>query len=129
MWHYDSPKLRKNVRCVVGLSMHTDSTTAPPAVQRWMVMGMNKLFELFEAERPNIPDSNADYYIGYNNGLCMAQAIVLKRDVVEVVRCKDCKHWCYEYDDVGLCVTDVPDIDGVQRLADDFCSYGERRTE
>ena len=49
--------------------------------------------------------------------------------LVEVVRCKDCKHWCYEYDDVGLCVTDVPDIDGVQRLADDFCSYGERRTE
>ena len=48
-------------------------------------------------------------------------------DAVEVVRCKDCKHWCYEYDDVGLCVTDVPDIDGVQRLADDFCSYGERK--
>ena len=48
-------------------------------------------------------------------------------DAVEVVRCKDCKHWCYEYDDVGLCVTDVPDIDGVQRYADDFCSYGERK--
>lgn len=48
-------------------------------------------------------------------------------DAVEVVRCKDCKHWEYEYDDVGLCVTDVPDIDGVERVADDFCSYGERR--
>ena len=46
-----------------------------------------------------------------------------------VVRCKDCKNWMYEYDDVGLCVTDVPDIDGVQRLAQDFCSYGERRTD
>ena len=47
----------------------------------------------------------------------------------ELVRCKDCKQWMYEYDDVGLCVTDVPDVDGVQRLADDFCSYGERRTD
>ena len=50
-------------------------------------------------------------------------------DAVPVVRCKDCKHWMYEYDDVGLCVTDVPDIEGVQRLACDFCSYGERRTD
>ena len=47
--------------------------------------------------------------------------------LVEVVRCKECKEWMHEYDDVGLCVTDVPDIDGVQRLADDFCSYGERK--
>ena len=48
-------------------------------------------------------------------------------DVVKVVRCKDCKQWMYEYDDVGLCVTDVPDVDGVQRHACDFCSYGERK--
>ena len=48
-------------------------------------------------------------------------------DVVKVVRCKDCKHWMYGYDNVGLCVTDVPDIDGVQRLDIDFCSYGERK--
>ena len=45
----------------------------------------------------------------------------------ELVLCKECKNWMYEYDDVGLCVTDVPDIDGVQRLASDFCSYGERK--
>lgn len=48
-------------------------------------------------------------------------------DVVKVVRCMDCKNWMYEFDDVGLCVTDVPDIDGVQRLAHDYCSYGERK--
>ena len=48
-------------------------------------------------------------------------------DAVEVVRCKDCKHydkryaltpggiWCAYW--------------GVDPLADDFCSYGERRTE
>lgn len=52
--------------------------------------------------------------------------ILIANDVVPVVRCKECKHWCYEYDDIGLCVTDVPDIDGVQRTASDFCSYGEK---
>ena len=58
-----------------------------------------------------------------------AAELMVSHDVVPVVRCKDCKCWMYEYDDVGLCVTDVPDIDGVQRLACDFCSYGERRTD
>ena len=47
-------------------------------------------------------------------------------DAIEVIRCKDCKQWMYECDDIGLCVADVPDIDGVQRYADDFCSYGEK---
>ena len=50
-------------------------------------------------------------------------------DAVPVIRCKDCKHWMYEYDDVGLCVADVPDIDGVERTAFNFCSIGEGRTE
>ena len=53
----------------------------------------------------------------------------LEHNRVEVVRCKDCKHWCYEYDCVGLCTTDVPDIDGVQREDFDFCSYGERKDD
>jgi hypothetical protein len=50
-------------------------------------------------------------------------------DAVEVVRCKDCKHslWFDEFD-VGCkcfyCSTYMGEI----RL-DDFCSYGERRTE
>lgn len=48
-------------------------------------------------------------------------------DYVKVIRCKDCKLWMYEYDDIGLCVTDVPDVDGVQRRALDFCSLGERK--
>ena len=90
-------------------------------------MGMDKLCELFEAERPMIPDSNSDYYIGYNNGLLMAQAIVLNRDVVEVVRCKDCKHykqnpWSKEENMMCMCWCDWLATD-----PDDFCSYGERR--
>ena len=88
-------------------------------------MGMNKLFELFEAERPVIPDSNADYYIGYNNGLVMAQAIVLKRDVEEVIRCKVCKHRYTLQSGHSFCREHFP----LGKYDDDFCSYGERRTD
>lgn len=84
---------------------------------------MNRLCELLEAERPVIPDTNADYYIGYNNGLVMAQAIVQKRDVVEVVPCKDCVHRKEKVcanPSAGMWV-------GVELKDSDFCSYGERR--
>lgn len=48
----------------------------------------------------------------------------LFEDVVEVVRCKDCKYWDYEVDnDVGFCAR-TEDCDW---NADDFCSRGERR--
>lgn len=51
-------------------------------------------------------------------------------DAVEVVRCKDCKHWCIqEGNDINqyyFCSRDkmwcMP-----ARKADDFCSYGERK--
>lgn len=47
-------------------------------------------------------------------------------DMVEVVRCKDCRHWVVN-DDVGYC--DNPDgLDNYAR-PEDFCSYGERRTD
>ena len=92
---------------------------------------MNKLVELLEAEKPTIPDTNADYDIGYNNGLVMAQAIVLEHDAVPVVRCKDCKHykpqsksahWNSTTPYCCRCTT-------VKVSTDDFCSYGERRVE
>ena len=41
-------------------------------------------------------------------------------DVVEVVRCKDCKWW--DGNDCKARDIDVVDVD-------DFCSYGERRGE
>ena len=60
-------------------------------------------------------------------------------DAVEVVRCKDCKHWLAEKPErckalkqapYGLCNiypqrTDWQDT----RYEEDFCSYGERRTD
>ena len=89
-----------------------------------MVTRMNKLVELLEVERPIIPDSNADYDIGYNNGLVMAQAIALKHDAVPVVRCKDCK---YKFSANGHNKNGCP-LDGAGLMNDDdFCSYGERK--
>jgi hypothetical protein len=50
-------------------------------------------------------------------------------DAVEVVRCKDCKHCSLDLSgrDAHLCMRkEVGFI--VRRKLDDFCSYGERRT-
>lgn len=46
-------------------------------------------------------------------------------DVVEVVRCRDCKYFLTD-DDTMYCER-ATGLD--QILPDDFCSYGERRTE
>ena len=89
-------------------------------------------------------DANEAYEIARSSGRhndfgrCMADLTSLKElledctavDAVEVVRCKDCKHWSY-----------IPGLDkcphcrvfcGLHSKAyptksDDFCSYGERR--
>ena len=41
--------------------------------------------------------------------------------VQELVRCKDCKHWSYGKD---LC-----NLHDMGMVADDFCSYGERKAD
>ena len=46
-------------------------------------------------------------------------------DVVEVVRCKDCKYWQdnnggYPHEECKWSENETPDLD-------DFCSYGERK--
>ena len=46
-----------------------------------------------------------------------------KADYVEVVRCKDCKHWIY-WADEKRCSCDLHHI---RTHRDDFCSYGERK--
>lgn len=63
--------------------------------------------------------------------LLLAQAPTV--DAVEVVRCEDCKFFEADFSDDGVafgrCVVDYPDIEFVERLGYDFCSYGERRTD
>lgn len=51
-------------------------------------------------------------------------------DAVEVVRCKDCKYWdCYGGEDAhkGDCA-ELVGLDSCM-YENDFCSYGERRSE
>lgn len=46
-------------------------------------------------------------------------------DVVEVVRCKDCRHYVAEY-----CTRDIKSRTNMFYMrADDFCSYGGRKDE
>ena len=88
-------------------------------------------------------DADEAYEIAKDSGChndfarCMADLTSLREvledcetvDAVPVVRCKDCEYWMYEFDEVGLCVVDAPDTDGVERLTFDFCSCGERKTD
>ena len=46
-------------------------------------------------------------------------------DAVEVVRCKDCKHYGKVTKNYGICY-ERPNVITSQK-ADDFCSYGERK--
>lgn len=51
-------------------------------------------------------------------------------DAVEVVRCKDCKHWTHVEDGMGDCTNRRFHLDGhvdPTMKADDFCSCGERK--
>ena len=53
-------------------------------------------------------------------------------DAVEVVRCKDCKHWqpIHEHIPHMECQIFCGAYEhGYPTNADDFCSYGERRTD
>lgn len=56
-------------------------------------------------------------------------------DLVEVVRCKDCKHWKNtSYDTVtedhwGECRKPLGDYRYCETAENDYCSYGERREE
>lgn len=77
----------------------------------------------------NLDDSEVVYcgsdgdYEKYNIPYDMPTA-----DVVEVVRCKDCKHW----KTVGACVakfcTCIVNTE-IMKYEDDYCSLGERRTD
>lgn len=51
-------------------------------------------------------------------------------DAVEVVRCKDCRHWS-EHDDLlkGSYSCGIRDSHGFTYRAYDYCSYAERRED
>lgn len=57
--------------------------------------------------------------------LCDVVNFAPAADVVEVVRCKDCKHYI-----AGFCTRDINERTNMFRMGeDDFCSYGERKAD
>ena len=51
------------------------------------------------------------------------RAYLEQNDIVEVVRCRECKHW---NDEDHWC--NIRDSYGWDYKPDDYCSYGERST-
>ena len=71
-----------------------------------------------------IEEANAESAYGYVDAKQIADAPTI--DAVEVVRCRDCKHWHKE----TLFCDYMPHGEAQERVnwyADDFCSYGERK--
>ena len=55
-------------------------------------------------------------------GVCFGEK---KKDLVEVIRCKDCKHYIARY-----CTRDINGRTNMFLMNEnDFCSYGERKAE
>ena len=71
-----------------------------------------------------IEEANAEGAYGYVDAFQIANAPTV--DAMEVVRCRDCKHWHKE----TLFCDYMPYGEAQERVnwyADDFCSYGERK--
>ena len=71
-----------------------------------------------------IEEANAEGAYGYVDAFQIANASTV--DAVEVVRCRDCKHWHKE----TLFCDYMPYGEAQERVnwyADDFCSYGESK--
>lgn len=87
-------------------------------------------------KNPDSEFATDDYIDGFSDGVSAAikeLKTMSTTDVVEVVRCKDCKyaHYWYGNDDLGntkyLCHYIEYDNFYPDVFADDFCSYGERK--
>ena len=67
---------------------------------------------------------------GWNNSVqdCINNIKVLKpADVVQVVRCKDCKHYYFADNRIPQEQRYVCEISGEVWKPDSFCSFGERK--
>lgn len=66
-------------------------------------------------EIPEIARNHMFEHDHFTKLICLAPTV----DAVEVVRCRDCKHWDKDF---GWC-----DKKRIHMVSDDFCSYGERK--
>ena len=97
--------------------MLTDLTTAPTAVQRWMVMGMSKC----KACGREFASTNTKDEICYP---CKNALKRLNGYAVPAVRCKNCKHMKIDRNGYRWCLVWT----GINGMGDEgFCNYGERK--
>jgi hypothetical protein len=66
-----------------------------------------------------------DRSLSLNEAYSRIASRIIAADVVEVGRCKDCKHWEEIKHGKGWCTGFAPS--DVFSDFDDFCSYGERK--
>ena len=115
--------------CCLGMMANgTKSTIAQTAVQRWMVMGMYNCEKCVHEE---LCDQPSRQLWGHLTKETDCSDFKDRTNYVEVVRCKDCKHYYHSVSSGkdGRCVIfGSYDTDPSVYLTD-FCSYGERRNE
>lgn len=68
----------------------------------------------------------------YSMVLLSQQYFQSAADVVEVIRCKDCKHWQNSGSKMGESFDNMQYVGGCEwscfrRFENDFCSYGEKK--
>lgn len=72
---------------------------------------------------------NSDYMTGYLSALSVTEGMIAgtpTADVVEVVRCKNCK-WCEDLLMSGLYCNHPDNRNPINCFPTDFCNCGERR--
>ena len=94
------------------------------------------IMQEIEQEKHNLKFKNAEYAEVFSSALAFFQGVVDRvraADVVEVVRCKDCKH--YRNHPNGLCYAHTEPCgtrykgETICVEPDDFCSCGERKDD
>lgn len=81
----------------------------------------DELLKEFEVDTSKKVMDISDLLFGVVRGMIERQPTA---DVVEVVRCKDCKHWRTEHG--GFCEASNA-LSEINNENNDFCSYGERK--
>ena len=117
------------------------TTTAPTAVQRWMVMGMRLIdadalmdeFRRFMAKEFDKVKCISEENCNNCKGGCLWYRNVKKAqtvDAMEVVRCKDCEHcrtFIMSHNKEAHTRCSFWGEEYLLVKPDDFCSYGERK--
>lgn len=88
---------------------------------------LKEIDEEIEFESPMYTTEQNEYL---TKGLKIARKDIKRfpsADVVEVVRCRDCK--CYEIHKPSVTMNCERDGRLIPMMPDDYCSYGERRSE